>query len=137
MKKRVLFVCIHNSCRSQMAEGSARHLGGDGVEAHSAGSAPSGEVDAGAIETMKEIGIDISEHRSKSLDDIPQVEYDYVATMGCGDACPFVRAKRREDWGIVDPKGKSPEDYRVTRDEIERRVRDLLAVISADAGITS
>ena len=135
-KKQVLFVCIHNSCRSQMAEGFARHLGGDDVEAHSAGSAPCGEVDAGAVETMREIGIDLSGHRSKSLNDVPQVEYDYVATMGCGDACPFVRAKRREDWGIADPKGKNPEEYRVARDEIERRVREMLAVVSADTGTT-
>ena len=129
MHKRVLFVCIHNSCRSQMAEGFARHLGGDLVEAHSAGSAPCGKVDAGAVETMREIGIDTSDHRSKSLDDIPQVEYDFVATMGCGDACPMVRAKRREDWGIVDPKGKEPEDYRVARGAIEARMKQLLTEI--------
>jgi len=132
MRKRVLFVCIHNSCRSQMAEGFARHLGGDLVEAHSAGSAPCGEVDAGAIETMREIGIDTSGHTSKSLDDIPQVEYDFVATMGCGDACPMIRTKHREDWGIVDPKGKQPEDYRVARSAIESRVKQLLTEIQAN-----
>ena len=129
MRKRVLFVCIHNSCRSQMAEGLARHLGGDFVEAHSAGSAPCGQVDAGAIETMREIGIDISIHTSKSLDDVPQVDYDFVATMGCGDACPMVRAKRREDWGIADPKGKEPEAYQVARDTIQARVKQLLTEI--------
>ena len=129
MPKRVLFVCVHNSCRSQMAEGFARHLGGDEVEAYSAGSAPSGEVDAGAIATMAEVGIDISGHSSKSLDAIPQVEYDFVVTMGCGDACPFVRAKRREDWGIADPKGRSVEAYRRARDEIRLRVEELLKLL--------
>jgi len=129
MPKRVLFVCIHNSCRSQMAEGFARHLGGDGVEAHSAGSAPSGEVDAGAIAIMKEVGIDISGQRSKSLDNVPQVAYDFVATMGCGDACPFVRAERREDWGIADPKGQSAEAYRRAREEIRLRVEELLDLL--------
>ena len=129
MRKRVLFVCIHNSCRSQMAEGLARHLGGDFVEAHSAGSAPCGEVDAGAFATLREIGIDISSHTSKSLNDIPQVEYDFVATMGCDDACPMVRTKRREDWGIADPKGKEPEDYQVARDTIQARVKQLLTEI--------
>ena len=133
MRKRVLFVCIHNSCRSQMAEGLARHLGGDLVEAHSAGSAPSGEVDAGAIETVHEIEIDISSHTSKSLDDIPQVEYDFIATMGCGDACPMIRATRREDWGIADPKGKKPEDYRVARSAIEARMKQLLTEIRENA----
>ena len=126
MPRRVLFVCIHNSCRSQMAEGFARHFGHGRIEAYSAGSQPSGEVDSGAIETMREIGIDISSHTSKGLADIPQVEYDFVATMGCGDACPAVRAKQREDWGIADPKGKSPDVYRAARDEIARRVQDLL-----------
>ena len=126
MPKRVLFVCIHNSCRSQMAEGFARHLAGEGVEAYSAGSAPCGEVDASAMAAMKEVGIDISGHTSKALDDVPQVEYDFVATMGCGDACPMVRAKRREDWGIADPKGKSPEEYRTARDAIRQRVQELL-----------
>ena len=132
MPKRVLFVCIHNSCRSQIAEGLARQLGGDQVEAYSAGSGPSGEVDAGAIHTMQETGIDISNHRSKSLDEIPKVQYDLVATMGCGDACPFVLAKRREDWGLADPKGGSPDEYRPARTEIEQRVKQLLAELAEE-----
>jgi len=126
MPKRVLFVCVHNSCRSQMAEGFGRQLGGDQIEAYSAGSAPSGEVDPGAVEFMKEVGIDISSQWSKSLDEIPPVEYDFVATMGCGDACPMVRAECREDWNIADPKGKSPETYRTAREEIRRRVESLI-----------
>ena len=125
-KKRVLFVCVHNSCRSQMAEGLARHLAGAEVEAFSAGSAPCGEVDPGAIAAMCEINVDISAHRSKSLAEIPNVSYDFVATMGCGDACPWVQAKEREDWHIPDPKGKSHEAYQTARDEITRRVRALL-----------
>ncbi|HID06021.1 MAG TPA: arsenate reductase ArsC, partial [Armatimonadetes bacterium] len=87
-RKKILFVCVHNSCRSQIAEGFARHFGDDAVEVYSAGSKPSGEVDPNAIAVMREVGIDISKQRSKSIDEIPQVEYDFIVTMGCGDACP-------------------------------------------------
>src|SRR6186713_414951 len=96
--KRLLFVCVENSNRSQMAEAFARLHGGDSVEAYSAGSRPSGIVNPKAVEAMRELGYDLTTHGSKSLDDIPQVEYDFVATMGCGDACPLVRAKQRADW---------------------------------------
>ena len=127
-KKRVLFVCVENSCRSQIAEAFARIHGGENVEAFSAGSRPSGKVNPKAIEIMKEIGYDLSTHESKSLDEIPQVDYDFVATMGCGDECPFVRALRREDWQIPDPKDMPPDEFRKVRDEIERRVRAVLSV---------
>src|SRR5436305_8768888 len=90
-KKRLLFVCVENSCRSQMAEAFARIYGGDKVEAFSAGSQPSGIVNPQAIESMHEVGYDLSQHHSESLDDLPDVEWDFVATMGCGDECPFVR----------------------------------------------
>lgn len=125
--KRFLFVCVENSCRSQMAEAFARIHGGESVEAFSAGSRPSGIVNPKAIASMAEIGYDLSAHTSKSLDDIPQVEYDFVATMGCGDECPFIRAERREDWQIPDPKDLPPPDFNKVRDEIERRVRALVA----------
>jgi protein-tyrosine-phosphatase len=125
--KRLLFVCVENSCRSQIAEALARIHGGDEIEAYSAGSHPSGQVNPKAIESMKEIGYDLSAHDSKSLNDIPQLEYDFVATMGCGDECPYVRAKRREDWEIPDPKNLPPDQFRETRDLIERKVKDVLA----------
>lgn len=125
-KKKLLFVCVENSCRSQMAEAFARVHGGDGIEAYSAGSRPSGVVNPKAIEAMREIGYDLSTHGSKSLDELSDVEWDFVATMGCGDECPFVRAKRREDWEIADPKNMHADDFRKIRDEIGERVSELL-----------
>jgi arsenate reductase len=128
--KRLLFVCVENSNRSQMAEAFARIHGGDSVAAFSAGSRPSGQVNPRAIEAMKEIGYDLSRHRSKSLAEIPDVEFDFVATMGCGDECPFVRAKRREDWEIPDPKDLPPEEFRAVRDMIEAKVKEAIAAVS-------
>ncbi|MCC6273377.1 MAG: arsenate reductase ArsC [Deltaproteobacteria bacterium] len=125
----ILFVCIGNACRSQMAEGLARHLGGGAVEAFSAGSRPAGFVAAGAIEVMKEIGVDISGQASKSVEAFRGQDFDVVVTMGCGDACPWVPAKRRLDWKIPDPIGQSPEFFRKVRGQIEGLVRDLLAEI--------
>ena len=127
--KKLLFVCVENSCRSQIAEAFARIHGAD-VEAYSAGSRPSGEINPKAIETMKEIGYDLREHDSKSLTDIPDVEYDFVATMGCGDECPYVRAKRREEWQIPDPKNLPADQFRETRDLIEQKVKDVLAQLT-------
>lgn len=109
-----------------MAEAFARIHGGAEVEAYSSGSRPSGTVNPKAIVAMQELGYDLTAHTSKSLDDIPDIDYDFVATMGCGDACPFVRAKRREDWEIPDPKALPPEAFRDVRDEIERRVKNIL-----------
>jgi arsenate reductase len=124
--RKLLFVCVENSCRSQMAEAFADIYGGDGIEAFSAGSRPSGVVNPKAIASMREIGYDLTTHDSKSLDDLPSVEWDLVATMGCGDECPFVRTKRREDWQIPDPKNMDTEDFRRVRDEIGEKIRSLL-----------
>ena len=129
-RKRVLFVCVENSCRSQIAHAFALIHGGPEIEAFSAGSRPSGKVNPRAIESMKEIGYDLSIHQSKSLDDIPQESYDFVATMGCGDECPYVRAKSREDWQIPDPKEMPPDEFRKVRDQIEQKVLEVLRSIS-------
>ncbi|MDX6403336.1 MAG: hypothetical protein QOH70_791 [Blastocatellia bacterium] len=126
-RKRLLFVCVENSNRSQMAEAFARIHGGEKVEAYSAGSRPSGRINPKAIESMREVGYDLSLHQSKSLSEIPDIEYDFVATMGCGDACPFVRAEQREDWNIPDPKDLPPNKFRTVRDLIEERILSLLA----------
>jgi len=122
----VLFVCVENSCRSQMAEGFARAFGKDAVSAWSAGSQPSGEVNARAIAFMQELGIDISGHTSKGLDDLPKVEWDYVVTMGCGDACPFLPARHRQDWDLPDPKSLDDQGFRAVRDRIAGQVQELL-----------
>ena len=124
--KRVLFVCVENANRSQMAEAFARILGGDSIEAYSAGSKPSGKVNPKAIEAMRELGYDLSVHGSKSLDELPEVEFDFVATMGCGDACPMVRAKQRADWSIPDPKNLPADEFRVFRDLIRDKVQAIL-----------
>lgn len=124
--KRLLFVCVENSNRSQMAEAFARMHGQGLAEAYSAGSRPSGTVNPQAIAAMQEKNYDLASHRSKSLDEIPAGPYEYVVTMGCGDACPFVAAKNREDWQLSDPKDLPPEEFRAIRDEIERRVQALL-----------
>ena len=125
-RKRVLFVCVENSNRSQMAEAFARMHGGDGVEALSAGSKPSGVINPKAVRFMAERGVDLSTHASKSLDEVTG-EFDAVVTMGCGDDCPWVPAKRREDWALPDPKHMDDDGYRAVREEIEARVRALLA----------
>lgn len=130
--KRLLFVCIENANCSQMAEAFARIHGGAHIEAYSAGSRPSGQINRKAIAAMQELGYDLTRHSSKSLSDIPDVEYDFVATMGCGDACPFVRAKRREDWNIPDPKHMGPDEFRAVRDDIEERVKGVIAALLRD-----
>jgi arsenate reductase (thioredoxin) len=128
--KRVLFVCLENSNRSQMAEAFARIHGGEGVEASSAGSTPSGRVNPKAVEAMREKGYDLTTHRSKGLGEIGDGAWDAVITMGCGDACPWVPATIREDWDLPDPRDMPPEEFRAVRDEIERRVRSLLERLS-------
>jgi protein-tyrosine-phosphatase len=120
---RLLFVCVENSNRSQMAEAFARMLG---AEAWSAGSRPSGKVNPKAVEAMREVGYDLSAHRSKSADELPRVEFDCVVTMGCGDACPAVPAKRREDWQIPDPREMDAAGVRRVRDEIRSLVESLV-----------
>jgi protein-tyrosine-phosphatase len=127
---RVVFICVENSNRSQMAEAFARLHGAGKVEAYSAGSRPSGRVNPRAVEFMKEVGYDLTAHASKGLTDLPAGEFDAVVGMGCGDeGCALVPARRREEWGIPDPKGMPPEQYRRVRDLIERKVKDLLATL--------
>jgi len=133
-KKQVLFVCVENSNRSQMAEAFARIHGDEIVEASSAGSRPSGTINPRAVKSMLELGYDLSAHTSKSLLDIPDIEYDYVATMGCGDECPFIRAKWREDWEIPDSKHMEADAFRVVRDEIEARVKAVIAKLATEGG---
>jgi protein-tyrosine-phosphatase len=128
--KSILFVCVGNACRSQMAEGFARAYGPENLVAYSAGSAPAGFVAREAIEGMKEKGIDISRHWSKGVRDLPVEEFDVVVTMGCGDFCPAVKAKRRLDWQIPDPIGRGIEFFRQVRDDLEEKVRNLLQVIT-------
>ncbi|MFV1988952.1 MAG: arsenate reductase ArsC [Gemmatimonadota bacterium] len=127
MKPKFLFVCVENSCRSQIAEAFARLLGSDEVEAFSAGSRPSGVVNPKAIASMAEVGYDLSTHRSIAIDDLPAGPYAAVVTMGCGEACPHLPANRREDWQIPDPKEMPPEEFRLVRDEIRTRVARLMA----------
>ncbi len=128
---RVLFVCVENSNRSQMAEAFARMHGGGRVEPYSAGSRPSGKVNPRAIAAMGARGYDLTTHRSTGLSDIPSGEWDAVVTMGCGDECPFVPAKLREDWALPDPRAMEPPEFNAVADEIERRVRDLLGRLGA------
>ncbi len=125
--KRIVFVCVENSCRSQIAEAFARLHAGPNVEVYSAGSRPSGQVNPKAIASMRELGYDLTTHTSKSLDELPRVEFDAAVTMGCGDECPFLQAKTRVDWGIPDPKHLSPEEFRGVRDLIAVKIRELLA----------
>jgi protein-tyrosine-phosphatase len=124
--KKVLFVCVENACRSQIAEAFAKIHGKGLVDAFSSGSSPSGKVNEKAVAAMKETGYELSEHVSKSLSEIPDIEYDYVITMGCGDRCPFVNARKREDWKIPDPKDMDEDDFRKVRDMIEDAVKKLL-----------
>jgi protein-tyrosine-phosphatase len=125
--KRILFVCVENSNRSQMAEAFARAHGAERAEAYSAGSRPSGLINPRAIAMMAERGIDLRAQHSKSLHDVGDAPFDAVVTMGCGDACPWIPAARREDWALPDPKHLDDVEFRGVRDEIERRVLALLA----------
>jgi arsenate reductase len=125
MKKTVAFICVHNSCRSQMAEGWAERLGSDVLEVYSAGTKEYPEVKPLAIKVMEEVGVDMSDHRPKLLTDIPE-EVDILITMGCNVVCPFVPNSHSEDWGLDDPSGGPIEDYRVTRDLIKKKVEDLI-----------
>ena len=134
--KRVLFVCVENANRSQMAEAFARILGGDSIEAYSAGSKPSGKLNPKAIEAMRELGYDLSVHGSKSLDELPDVSFDFVATMGCGDACPMVRARQRADWSIPDPKDLLADEFRVVRDLIRDKVQAALDELDLPTNVT-
>jgi protein-tyrosine-phosphatase len=127
--KKVLFVCVENSNRSQMAEAFARIHGAGKVEAHSSGSRPSGRVNPKAVEAMREVGYDLTTHTSKGLDAFNGTAVEVAVTMGCGDECPLVRAARRVDWQIPDPRDMTPEQFRGVRDLIEARVKELIAAL--------
>jgi arsenate reductase len=126
-KSTVLFVCVHNAGRSQMAAGWLRHLAGDRVEVLSAGSAPAGSINPVAVEAMAEVGIDIAGRQPQLLSDAAVQQSDVVVTMGCGDACPFYSGTRYEDWALDDPAGQGIEAVRPIRDEIKARVEALIA----------
>lgn len=127
----VLFVCVENSCRSQMAEGFARDRGGGRIAAYSAGSRPSGRINPRAIDFMRESGIDLTRQASKGLEELPAgVRWDFLVTMGCQDACPNVPAMNRLDWALPDPKAMPAEDFRRVRDRIESLVGDLIDLAS-------
>lgn len=130
MKPRLVFVCVENSCRSQMAEGFARLHGAGKVEPYSAGSRPSGKVNETAVVLMKEKGVDLTKQGSKGLDALPEGRFAAVVTMGCGDACPHLAAERRLDWALPDPKHMPPDEFRKVRDDIESRVKALIADVA-------
>ena len=126
--KKILFVCIENSNRSQMSQAFAKIAGVAAMEAYSAGSRPSGKINPKAIAAMKELGYDLSSHESKSLEEVKRfAPFDAVVTMGCGDACPWMPAKKFIDWEIPDPKEMNEDDFRKVRDEIKEKVKTLLA----------
>ena len=130
MKKKILFVCVENSNRSQMSQAFAKIHGAGNVEAYSAGSKPSGIVNPKAIAAMKELGYDLSRHESKSLDEVKEfAPFDAVVTMGCGDACPWMPAKKFIDWEIPDPKNMEPVEFNKIRDLIRDKVKHLLSSI--------
>ena len=126
-KKKVLFVCVENSNRSQMSEAFARIHGGNSIEAYSAGSKPSGKINPKAVASMKEIGYDLSSHHSKCLDEVKRfAPFDAVVTMGCGDACPWMPSERFIDWEIPDPKEMNEEQFSKVRDLIQEKVSRLV-----------
>jgi arsenate reductase (thioredoxin) len=132
MKKKILFVCIENSNRSQMSQAFAKILGGDAVEAYSAGSKPSGVVNPKAIAAMRELGYDLSTHDSKSLEEVKAfAPFDAVVTMGCGDACPWMPANKFIDWQVPDPKNLEPKQFNEVRDLIRDKVKSLLHDLDA------
>ena len=130
---RLLFLCIENSNRSQMAQAFAMMQGGERIEAYSAGSRPAGRINPKAIAAMQELGYDLSRHESKGLSELPASVFDVAVTMGCGDVCPVALAKRRVDWQIPDPRDMSPEEFRGVRDLIGAKVQALLVELFADA----
>lgn len=130
MKKKLLFVCVENSNRSQMSEAFARMFGDGEFEAYSAGSKPSGLINPKAIAAMKELGYELSKHFSKSLKEVEQfAPFDVVVTMGCGDACPWMPAKQFIDWQIPDPKNMEPVEFNTVRDLIAEKVKALLVTL--------
>jgi len=132
VRKNILFVCIENSCRSQIAEAIVNNFYWQKFVAYSAGSKPSGIVNPLAIEVMKEIGIDISNQKSKGFDEVKGIEFDYVVTLGCGDVCPFYPAKKKFDLNIPDPKDKPIEFFRKVRDEIKNKIDEMIKEVEKD-----
>ena len=131
--KKILFVCVENSNRSQMSQAFATIHGGDQIHAFSAGSKPSGKINPKAIAAMKELGYDLSSHQSKSLEEVKQfAPFDVVVTMGCGDACPWMPAKKFVDWQIPDPRDMNENDFRKVRDLIQEKVKGLLSELPQD-----
>jgi arsenate reductase (thioredoxin) len=128
-KPSVIFVCVHNSGRSQMAAAFLTHLAGDRVEVRSAGSAPADSINPAVVEALKEVGIDISKEQPKILTALAVEQSDVVITMGCGDACPFFPGKRYLDWVLPDPAGQGVADVRPIRDQIKRLVEDLIPTL--------
>ena len=129
-KKKILFVCVENSNRSQISEAFAKMLFGKKIAAYSAGSSPSGKINPKAIASMKELGYDLSTHHSKSLEEIKSfAPFDIVITMGCGDACPWMPAKKIIDWEIPDPKEMNEQDFRKIRDLIKQKVAGLIGFL--------
>ena len=124
--KKVLFACIENSCRSQMAEGFAHIHGSNTLMPFSAGSKASGEVNNKAVIVMKAIGYDLTEHKSKGLDEFSDIKFDYLITLGCNDKCPNIETKLRKEWDIPDPKNMNLEDFFKVRDLIEKKVLSLI-----------
>ncbi|MFC9330168.1 arsenate reductase ArsC [Kitasatospora sp. NPDC057015] len=128
----VLFVCIHNAGRSQMAAGFLRHLAGDRIEVRSAGSVPGDRINPSAVAAMAELGVDISDQQPKVLTTDAVQASDYVITMGCGDACPYFPGKKYLDWKLDDPAGQGVEAVRPIRDAIKHLVESLIAEIDAE-----
>lgn len=126
-KPSVLFVCVHNAGRSQMAAGYLRHIAGDRIEVRSAGSMPADQINPTAVAAMREEGIDITAEQPKVLTTEAVQDADVVITMGCGDACPFFPGKRYEDWELDDPAGQGIEAVRPIRDDIKQRIEELVA----------
>lgn len=131
MKKKVAFICVHNSCRSQMAEAWAKKLGSDVMEVYSAGTERYPEVKPLAVKVMEEVGIDMSNQYPKLLENIPE-EVDYLITMGCNVVCPSIPNAYSEDWGLEDPSNGPIEGYRETRDIIEDKIKDFIKRIKED-----
>ena len=131
-KKKILFVCVENSNRSQMAQAFANMLGGINVEAFSAGSKPSGSINPKAIASMNELGYDLSKHHSKSLEEVKSnAPFDLVVTMGCGDACPWMPSKKFEDWQIPDPRNMEPDEFRKVRDLVGEKVAEAVGRLTS------
>jgi arsenate reductase len=136
-KPSVLFVCVHNAGRSQMAAGWLRHFAGDRIDIRSAGTEPADQINPAAVAAMREVGIDITDQRPKVLDSAAARDSDVIITMGCGDTCPYFPGKRYEDWKLEDPAGQSLDAVRRIRDDIRDRVQILVGQLLSEPGTTA